>query len=93
MFALRSVRRTDGIFRDTYDRILANNGGRKMPALTVGRFDIVVAAISRRASASCSASPVSGARTRRRPRGRFAGVAHYPASWRSGRRISSWSPR
>jgi hypothetical protein len=40
MFALRSVRKTDGIFRDTYDRILANNGGRKMPAL---------AAISRRA--------------------------------------------
>jgi transposase len=33
MFALRSVRCTDGIFRPHYERILDNNGGRKIPAL------------------------------------------------------------
>lgn len=33
MFALRSVRETDGIFRSDYERLLQNNGGRKIPAL------------------------------------------------------------
>lgn len=33
MFALRAVRSSDGIFRADYERILTNNGGRKMPAL------------------------------------------------------------
>lgn len=33
MFALRAVRSSDGIFRADYERILASNGGRKMPAL------------------------------------------------------------
>lgn len=33
MFALRSVRSSDGIFRPQYERILENNGGRKIPAL------------------------------------------------------------
>lgn len=33
MFALRSVRASDGIFRSDYERLLENNGGRKIPAL------------------------------------------------------------